>query len=724
MLRLHDILDKVSAYIPDADLDVIRKAYIFSAKAHQGQVRRSGEPYLIHPLEVAGILADMKLDIPSIATALLHDTVEDTVATLEEVEQLFGAEVRQLVDGVTKLGKIRFRTSEERQAENFRKMIMAMAKDIRVILVKLADRVHNMRTLDFMPEEKRIEIAQETTDIYAPIANRLGMQRFKIELEDLSLKHLKPDVYKTIVNKLEERKNRRDRFIDDVRREVSRKMAENNVPCEIQGRLKHISSIHKKMESQNIPFDQVYDLIAFRMVVDTLQQCYEALGVIHSMWTPIPGRFKDYIAMPKANNYQSLHTTVIGLHGERIEFQIRTREMHEFAERGIAAHWKYKEGGVTLKDKDEMKFKWIRQLLEWHSELSDPTEFLDTVKLDLFADDVYCFTPKGELRELPRGSTPIDFAYDVHSEVGNTCIGSKVNGKIVPLRYHLHSGDIVEILTQKGRHPNKDWLQFVKTSRAKAKIRQFLKSEESSRGLVIGRELLEKECSRYGVGVNRVLKSAALDKFMKDRSYINVESLLIAMSYGKISPHQVVMETVPEEDLKKLSAEDEAGIEGEKESILKKIAHKFKPARGIVKIDGISDVLVSFGNCCNPVPGDKIIGYITRGRGVIVHLSDCQRVLSSDSARRIEVEWDTSAGITRAAKIKVVCVDRPGMLVAMTEAITEKGANISKASIQTMEDKKAVNVFEIEIGSLTQLRQIMQSLERLKGIISVDRLRN
>lgn len=716
MLRLNDILDMVTAYNQGADLDIIKKAYVFSAKVHQGQTRRSGEPYLVHPLEVAGILAEMRLDVPSIVTALLHDTVEDTVTTLEEIEQLFGEEIRQLVDGVTKLSKIKFTTSEEKQAENFRKMIMAMAKDIRVILIKLADRLHNMRTLEYMPEPKRVEIANETMDIYAPIANRLGIQKIKTELEDLSFKYLNPEVYKTVQQKVDERRSKREKYIEEVSEFVTKKMSEFNIPCDIKGRAKHYYSIHRKMEAQNIPFDEVYDLIAFRIIVDTLPRCYEALGVLHGLWKPVPGRFKDYIAMPKANNYQSLHTTVIGPHGERIEFQIRTKEMHDIAERGIAAHWKYKEGRI-FDEKEEMKFKWIRRLLEWQKELSDPAEFLDTVKLDLFADDVYVFSPKGQLMELPRGSTPVDFAYSIHSEVGNNCIGAKVSGKIVPLKYMLRSGDTIEIITQKGRRPNKDWLQFVKTSRAKAKIRQFIRQEEHEHGVEIGREIFDKECSRYDLNSSKLLKGDEVEKFLKEYKYRDVDSMLVAIGYGTLSSHQVLMHVLPTEALK------EKGITP-KETIWQKVVGKLsKKQKGLVKVGGLSDVLVSFGKCCNPVPGDSIIGYVTHGKGVSVHIRDCQKILAADTARLVAVEWDSASDAGRVAKIRVVCVDRPGLLAKMTEAITDVGVNITQAEIKTMEDKKAFNTFDVEIKGLEQLREVMQALEGLKGVISVERVR-
>lgn len=723
MIRLHDILDKVSQYNPEADLDLVKKAYVFSAKAHQGQTRRSGEPYLVHPVEVAGILADMRLDIPSIVAGILHDTVEDTVATLEEIEQLFGAEVRKLVDGVTKLGKIKFSSNVEKQAENFRKMVLAMAQDIRVILIKLADRLHNMRTLEFMSEEKQVEIAKETMDIYAPIANRLGIQSMKVVLEDLAFKYLNPEIYKNISTQIEARKADLESYINEVKDLVSEKLRENNLHGEISGRLKHYFSIHRKMENQNITLDEVHDIIAFRIIMDDVGQCYAALGLIHSLWRPIPGRFKDYIAMPKANNYQSLHTTVVGPKGERVEFQIRTHEMDEIAERGIAAHWKYKEGN-KVQSKDEMKFKWIRQLLEWQRDLNEPAEFLDTVKLDLFTDDIYVFTPNGELRELPQGSTPVDFAYDIHTDVGHSCIGARVNGRIVPLKYQLHSGDAVEIMTQKNGRPNKDWLQFVQTSRAKAKIRQYIRIEERETARTIGRQLLEKECERYEVSPSKLLKSTEIAQYMQEINTRDVDSIFVALGYGKTLPIDLISKFLPKEKIRQIEEKQAKSVAAEP-SVLGKLVNKIKGkgVRGLVKVNGISDVLISFGKCCNAVPGDTIVGFVTRGKGISVHTIDCPKILASDSARTVPLEWDTSAGLTRFVKIRVICVDRPGLLSSMSEAITGQGVNIKEASARTMDDKKAVNVFEVEVRDTAQLRHVVNALEKIKGVIQVERVR-
>ncbi|MBI4236892.1 MAG: bifunctional (p)ppGpp synthetase/guanosine-3',5'-bis(diphosphate) 3'-pyrophosphohydrolase [Deltaproteobacteria bacterium] len=723
MIRVHDIIDQVASYQPKADVELIQRAYVFAAKAHQGQTRRSGEPYLIHPMEVAGLLAAMRLDVASITTGILHDTIEDTVATLEELEKLFGKEVAKLVDGVTKLGKLHFRTSEEKQAENFRKMIMAMAEDIRVILVKLADRLHNMRTLEHLAEAKQVEIAQETMDIYAPIANRLGMQQMKIELEDLAFRFLKPDVFRTISERVESRRAYRERFIKEVQGIAEREIAQHKIACEIQGRQKHMYSIHRKMERQSIPFDEVHDLVAFRIVVDDLAKCYEALGVLHSLWRPVPGRFKDYIAMPKQNNYQSLHTTVMGPHGERCEFQIRTREMHEIAELGIAAHWRYKESGRNIRSRDEQKFKWVRQLLQWQRELNEPAEFLDTIKLDLFADDIYAFSPKGTLMELPRGATPVDFAYAIHTDVGHACIGAKVNGRIVPLRYQLRSGDTVEILVGKQKRPNKDWLGFVKTSRAKAKIRQVLREDEHDQARAIGRELLEKAGAAFGWSVAKLTKAPEIARYLQDQAYREFDSLLAAIGYGKVQPAEVLGAVVTKEQFQQMTPAAPPQPPPQQSTFSKIVGKLTRRARSPVRISGISDVLISFGKCCNPVPGDSIVGFVTRGRGVSVHTSDCTHVLGSDPERCIPVEWDVEAGTTRIARVRVECVDRPGMLASLTEAITDQGVNIVAAHAKTLEDQKGINTFEIEIHDLQQLRQVLHGLEKVKGVITVERVK-
>jgi GTP pyrophosphokinase len=722
LLRLNDILDRVVAYHPDPDLDLIKKAYVYSAKVHQGQIRKSGEPYLIHPLEVAGILAEMRLDESSVVTGLLHDTIEDTLATKEDIAELFGPEIADLVDGVTKLSQFTAgNTQEEKQAENFRKMVVAMAKDIRVLLVKLADRTHNMRTLEHMRPEKQEQIARETIDIYAPLANRLGIQWLKSELEDLSFKYLHPAECGELARKVEERAQERDRFIAEVVGIIRAKLAESGVHAEVYGRVKHLYSIWRKMQVQSVDFEQIHDVIAFRIIVDGVAQCYESLGLVHTLWKPVPGRFKDYIAIPKPNMYQSLHTTVIGPRAERIEIQIRTQEMHKIAEEGVAAHWAYKEGrnGEAPAARDAAKFGWLRQLVEWQQDLTDPKEFLETVKVDLFADEVFVFTPKGAVKSLPRGATPVDFAYTVHSAVGEHTVGAKVNGKIVPLRYQLKNGETVEILTAPTAHPSKDWLSFVKTSRAQTRIRGFIRQEERKRSLEIGRELAERELRRYGVSLNRIARGGELDKAATALGYKRGDDLLVALGYGKIGPKQILAELLPPEKLAAPPPEDGAAPSRLTE-IFRKVARR--PSGG-VRISGIDDVLVRYGRCCNPVPGDDIIGFITRGRGVTVHSRACEKVLGIDPLRRVDVTWDTKAGeVKRPVSIRVVTDDRPGVLAQISRTISEAGMNISQATCRSTGLGRAVNTFEMAIGEVKQLRNVMRSIEGIEGVVSVERV--
>ncbi len=713
MIRLNDILDKVTAYNPRADLDVINKAYVFSAKVHQGQIRRSGEPYLSHPLEVTAVLCDLKLDVASIATGLLHDTVEDTYATLDQVRALFGDEIADLVDGVTKISKISFQTTEEQQAENFRKMLLAMAKDIRVILVKLADRLHNMRTLDYMPAAKQARIAQETLDIYAPLANRLGIAWVKSELEDLSLRYIKPDIYYELVTKVAKTRRERRRYIDEVKGVISEKLAEFGIVVEVTGRPKHFYSIYEKMHQQHLDFEQIFDLVAFRCLVGSVKECYEALGIIHALWKPVPGRFKDYIAMPKANGYQSLHTTVIGPYGERVEVQIRTEDMHRIAEEGIAAHWRYKEGKADGLSKTDQQFAWLRQLLEYQQEVRDPKEFLDTVKLDLFSDEVYVFTPKGDVKAFPRGATPIDFAFAVHTDVGLHTIGSRVSGRLVPLKYELQNGDIVEIITSSQGHPSADWLKLVKTSRARSKIRQWIKVEQRDRSILLGRELLEKEFKKYDADFGKVAKGKEIGGALEALDVPDIEALLATVGYGRISPYQVATKLLPAEVVR------EPKRQGILAKALRRPPRKVKSA---IRIRDIEDILVRFGKCCNPVPGDPIIGFISRGRGVSVHLASCPTTLGWDPERRIEVQWDHDLKETRPVRIQVVGTDKKGLLAEESAAISASEATISSAQITTTPDRKAINTFEILVSDLDHLRAVIKALERVKGVIKVERV--
>lgn len=717
-ISVDDICNSVLAYFQDADTALIRRAHGFAEKVHGDQKRHSGEPYMMHPRAVAKILTELRLDLPSILTALLHDTVEDTHATLEDVEREFGPVVASLVDGVTKLSKITFKTSEEKQAENFRKMVIAMAKDIRVILVKLADRTHNMRTLEHLLPYKQKAIAQETLDIYAPIANRLGISSLKTELEDLCLRYLHPDIYYKLASKVSKTKRDREKYIEEVTAMIQEKLKEYDLDGNVVGRPKHFYSIYKKMERRNIDFEQVHDLIAFRILLDNITECYKALGVIHATYKPVPGRFKDYIAIPKANKYQSLHTTVIGPHGERIEIQIRTHEMNQVAENGIAAHWKYKEGKFDSKE----DMQWVNRLLEWHKDLKDPTEFLETVKIDLFAEDVYVFTPRGDVKEFPYGSTPLDFAYSVHTDVGNTCVGAKVNGKIVPLKYKLKSGDTIEILTSPTQTPSKDWVKVVRTSRAKAKIRLYIKSQERQRAMQLGREMLEKEFRSYGQNLARASKTEMFAEYLKKRGTKTLDDLCIYIGYGRLAPSTVALYSLPPEILAQKKEPDKA----EEPSILKKIfesATRKTEAKNAITVENLDDILIRFGRCCNPIPGDPIVGFVTRGRGVTIHTKACPKALDSENERKVDVKWNVQIPVRRHVKIRVLSHDVPGILANMSQAISGCGVNISQANIRTTKDRKAISMFEIEVANIEQLGRVLSALESKKGVINVERVR-
>ena len=713
---IDQLLDRLQAYQPDADLGMVRKAYEFSAKAHEGQTRLSGEPYVKHPVAVAGVLTSLKTDVTAILAGLLHDTLEDTVATADELQREFGKEVVHLVDGVTKIGKITFRSSEEKQAENFRKMVLSMADDIRVVIIKLADRLHNMRTLEHLKENKRQEIAQETLEIYAPLANRIGIGWVKNELEDLCLKHLKPDVYETLRVSVAKRDEDRQQYIQEVQALVEKALVENGLAGAVYGRPKHLYGIYQKMKKQSISFDEVYDLTALRIITDTKMNCYALLGVIHSLWRPLPGRFKDYIAIPKSNLYQSLHTTVVGPKGEHVEFQIRTEEMHRVAEYGIAAHWKYKEQG-RVQDKDSKAFGWLRQFIEWQKDLPDNRQFMDSVKLELFHDVVYVFTPKGTVKELPKGGTPVDFAYAIHTEVGDHCVGAKVNGKIVPLRHELTSGDTIEILTSSNQTPHRDWLKFVRTSRAKTKIKHWIKAEEQKRSLEIGWRLLEAEIRRHGLTPSQALKSDALLEVAKQEGYATIDELAAAVGFGHVATAQV---------LGRLVAPTSAGPSIQPEPVgVPKVVGKRGEEPG-VQVKGSRDLLMQLSRCCNPVPGDRILGYITRGRGLTIHSVDCPNLgaLDYDRERLVEVEWDTAMLSQHAVKIAVVAEDKTGVLANVSSAIAECNANISRAEIITREDRKAELDFVVEIADTSHLNRVLKAIERVDGVITARRLRS
>ena len=715
-MTVSELIERVRAYNPAATVDTIQKAYDFSAEVHRGQRRLSGEPYLTHPVQVAGIIAEMRLDVPSIATGLLHDTVEDTLATLPQIEQTFGGEIATLVDGVTKIGQINFTSREEKQAENFRKMLLAMARDIRVILIKLADRTHNMRTLGHLAPERQVDIAQETLDIYAPLAHRLGIYWIKSDLEDNALRFLHPEVYYQLKRSVAKRKAEREKYIKEVLSALLKKLAEAEVEAEVTGRPKHFYSIYQKMQAQNLLYDQIYDLVAFRVVVDTVGECYEALGVVHANWKPVPGRFKDYIALPKANGYQSLHTTVIGPYGERIEIQIRTGEMHRVAEYGVAAHWRYKQPGKDGAVDDSQRFAWLRQLLEWQQQLQDPQEFLRSVKEDLFTDEVFVFTPKGDLLNFPVGATVIDFAYRIHSEVGHHCTGARVNGKIVPLRYQLQSGDTVEIITTASQTPSKDWLKLVKSSRAKARIRAYIKAQQSARSIAVGREILERDLSRHQLDPARLRKDGTLERVAKELSQRDEETLLAGIGYGKVTTQSVLARILPPEEIERRREKGE----GRLQRLLRLVGRQAKSG---VQVSGVEDMLVRFGKCCSPLPGERITGFITRGRGVTVHALECPKVLESEPERRIDVHWMNGQETPRPVKVEVTCVDRPGLLAAMSKAISSAGINITRAQVHTLGDRKAQNTFELMVGSLDELNRVMRSLGRVRGVMKVARVR-
>jgi GTP pyrophosphokinase len=713
MLRFNDIADRVLEYNPSCDLAMLQRAYVFSAKVHEGQERLSGEPYLIHPLEVAGILVEMRMDEVTVAAGLLHDTIEDTLTTIDEIKRLFGEPVAFLVGGLTKIAKIEFTSARERQAENFRKMLLAMSKDIRILMIKLADRLHNMRTLRHADDESRQRVAQETLDIYAPLAHRLGIHWMKQELEDLSFRALKPAVVADLERRLRSRHKARERYIDEVIEALSRQLAEAGLRAEVTGRLKDLHSIHAKMESQGIALDDVYDVIAFRIILDgPKEDVYSALGIVHSIWRPVPGRFKDYVALAKPNGYQSLHTTVIGPYGERMEIQIRTAEMHRNAEFGIAAHWKYKSGTDGADDSDNEKFAWLRQLLEWHRELADPHEFIDTVKVDLFPDQVFVFTPRGDVINLTRGATPVDFAYAIHSEVGAHCAGAKVNGKMVTLRHRLSDGDTVEVVTSPSQSPRKDWLEFVVSGRARSRIRHAIRASEKTRSREIGREILARELRKAGVSLARLEERGEIETLAQGEGRGTADSLYSAVGYGRLAAADLA---------RKLSGEPApAPVPSRRRSLLRRQRPPTSPG---IRVSGHADVLVRFGQCCGPLPGDEVVGFVTRGRGVTVHVTDCPKVFEFDPARRIDVEWETDAAVPRRIRMRVSSLDQPGLLAKVTKTISAAGINIGAARVTTSQDQKALQTFDVWVTDVVTLNSVMKEIERIKGVLSVERLR-
>ncbi len=716
MIRFEDLVEKVRASNPESDIELLRRAYVFSAFEHKGQVRHSGEPYLVHPLEVAAILADMKLDVAAVVAGLLHDVVEDTLTSIDRIEELFGSEVAHVVEGVTKLGAIPFSSSEERQAENFRKMLLAMVDDIRVILVKLADRLHNMRTLHHLPESRRLKVAQETRDIYAPIAHRLGMSKIKNELEDLAFRHLEPQSYEVLRAKVESRRRANEGMIEELKKTITVKLTEAQVPVlQIDGRIKRLFSIHQKLNRQKIEVEQVYDLVALRLVTQSVKDCYGALGIIHQTWNPVPGRIKDFIAMPRPKGYQSLHTSVISERGFPFEVQIRTVGMHRIAEEGIAAHWKYKEGR-TRAERDEQYYAWLRQLLEVQQDIRDPQEFIQTLKVDLYPEEVYVFTPRGEVKALPAGATAVDFAYLVHTDVGHQCAGARVNGKMVPLRTHLKNGDIVEIVRTPGHKPSRDWLNFVVTSRARSKIRHFIHAEEKARSIDLGRKLFEKEARRFDVNFKALTETEALTKAAADQGLQKPDDLFAAIGYGKIAPRTVLAKLVPQEQLKERPPDT---------PITSAVKRVLGTGEQKIKVRGFDDLMVVRARCCNPIRGEKIVGYITRGKGVSVHSATCPNVLNLlyDPERRIEVEWDKGAdSAAYTVRLAIQVEDRKGILADVSAKIAGINTNIRNVEATSDDQDRGRINMTVEISDMKHLEKVIKSLRGVKGVLDVERV--
>jgi GTP pyrophosphokinase len=720
MIRFEEIVDKVRQQHPTADLEVLRRAYLFSARQHRGQVRKSGEPYLVHPLEVANILAELKLDPICVVTGLLHDIVEDTDTSIESIEEYFGEEVAHLVDGLTKISKLKHASVEEQQALNMRKMLLAMVDDVRVILVKLADRLHNMRTLQYLATEKRRRIAQETLDVYAPIAHRLGMARVRGELEDLAFRYIEPEEYAKLTELIESRRARLESFLDEIKKKITAMMAEAGIEVlQIEGRLKRLFSIYQKIKRQRITIDQVYDLVAVRLITGSVKDCYAALGVIHHAWKPIPTRFKDWIAIPRENFYQSLHTSVVGDGGQPLEVQIRTAEMHLIAEEGIAAHWKYKEGRRGTHTDEDQAFVWLKRLVEWQQEVKDSREFLDSLKLDLYPKDVYCFTPKGKVIELPKGATPVDFAFAIHTEVGLTCNGAKVNGRIVPLRYQLRNGDVVEIMTSPSARPSRDWMNFLKTSRARSKVRHYLAESERQTAIELGRKVFEKEADRFRINLKKVLSNGEMDRIAPEYGCARADDLLAAIGYGKVMPRNVIAKLLPPERA------DE--INEEKRPTFKQVVKKVLGMQDRIVVKGIDDIMVYRARCCNPIRGEGLLGYITRGKGVAVHSRRCPNAASLlvNPERIIEVEWAKSDGTSPDAypvTIRLVTENRPGMVADVTQAIAGVGTNILDIRASVDAEGHGRLVITAEIFDLKHLEKIISAVKSVKGVIDVERM--
>ncbi len=716
MIRFEDILDRIESYKPGFDEELLRRAYIFSAMAHKDQIRRSGEPYLIHPLNVAYVLAEMKLDETSIAVGLLHDVIEDTLTTREKLEELFGADVADMVDSLTKISKYAYVSKEEEQAETFRKMILAMVSDLRVVLVKLADRLHNMRTLHHLPQERRHRIAKETIEIYAPIANRLGMGKVKSELEDLSFQYLHPKEFEELTAAVREKMTVSADIVERLRKTIQEKVEEAEIHAEVGGRVKSLHSIHQKLRRQGIDIGQLYDYLAFRIITDSVKDCYAALGIIHQAWRPVPGRIKDYIAMPKPNFYQSLHTTVVAEKGQPFEVQIRTREMDLIAEQGIAAHWKYKEGRVGASP-DDKNFLWLRQLVEWQQEINDPKVFMNSLRIDLYPDEVYTFTPKGEVFAFPRGATPLDFAYRIHTDLGNHCVGARVNGKLVQLRTPLRNGDIIEILSAPNQTPSREWLSTVVTSRARHKIRHWLNAEQKKRSLELGRKLVEKEAKRFRVPIRKLIAESALEGVLAEHGYARLEDMFADVGYGKLAARSVIERFVPDETRK--AEETPSPI---RDAVRKMFPFGGSPA---LKVKGSDDLMTYLAKCCNPLPGETIVGYVTRGKGIAVHSDSCPNVrnLMFNPDREIEVEWGDKEAAQYRIDLEVQVEDRTGMLAKVVSQIANMKTNIRNIEARTSDGRGVIDV-TVEISDLRHLEKVLKGLGNLDGVLAVERKYN
>jgi GTP diphosphokinase / guanosine-3',5'-bis(diphosphate) 3'-diphosphatase len=717
LVRFEEIYEIVRQNYPGADLDLLRRAYVFSAIEHKDQMRASGEPYLVHPLSVAAILAEQRMDPTCVAVGLLHDVLEDTLTDPEKLKAHFGEDVLHIVEAVTKISKITFATTEERQAENYRKMLLAMIDDIRVILVKLADRLHNMRTLQFLAPERAGRIARETMEIYAPLAGRLGMGRMKNELEDLAFQHIEPEAYRELTERVDARREWAAAFIEKHKGIVKDKLTESGVVAMIDGRIKRLYSLHLKLRRQRIDLEQVYDFVAMRVLVRSVADCYAVMGLLHNLWRPVPGRIKDFIAMPRPNGYQSLHTSVIGEGGHPFEVQIRTHDMHRVAEDGIAAHWKYKEGR-SGPDKDDQAFAWLRQLLEWQQEVKDPHEFLNSLKIDLYPEEVYCFTPKGEVKLLPRNATPVDFAYAIHTQVGHQCVGARVNGKIVPLRYRLQTGDIIEVINSAVHKPSRDWLSFVVTNRARTKIRHYLNTAEKLQAIEIGRKHLDRALRGYGLTLKKALaEPAKLDKIAEELGAgAKGEDLFAGLGYGKISARQVLGRLVPAERLEKPALPEPGALKTAVKRLLRVGEER-------IRVKGSDDLLITRAKCCNPIMGEPIVGYITRGRGVSVHSQQCRNILSLmyDPERRVEVDWEQGGENAYEVRISVEVQDRKGLLAAITSVLAATSTDIRTIEARTFDDRTAAIDLTLRIQDVAHLQKVTKAIRAVSGVLAVER---